>query len=136
MRRDKMGNHPSKNRRIETVDKMNKHLIILAIAVLLICVGLSGCLSGNYVHVNDLVDNPNEYLGKTVIVYAKHNAYASVFFKAILLYLHIILFRVYIKINVSSYLPRSCSSIYSYNLVKCGPINNPFLLVLFLPFPA
>ncbi len=38
-----MGNHPSKNRRIETVDKMNKHLIILGIAVLLLAVGLSGC---------------------------------------------------------------------------------------------
>lgn len=47
-----MGNHPSENRRIGLnvneigswrKETMNKHLLILGIAILLICVGLSGC---------------------------------------------------------------------------------------------
>jgi len=66
-----MGNHPSKNRRIETVDKMNNHLIILGIAVLLICVGLSGCdelTDTNMVSFNELRDHLGKYVGKEITV--------------------------------------------------------------------
>lgn len=59
---------------------MNKSPLIPGIVVLLISVGLSGCLNINYVHVNELVNNPNENIGKTLIVYAKYNAYASVIY--------------------------------------------------------
>lgn len=51
-------------------------IVIIGIAILLIMVVLSGCF-GEYVHVNDLVDNPNDYLDKTTVVYAKYNAYSS-----------------------------------------------------------
>ena len=46
---------------------MNKHLIVLGIAVLLICVGLSGCTNNS--DTEDVNEEPSEYnLGESFIV--------------------------------------------------------------------
>lgn len=47
---------------------MKKHLIITLVAVLLICVSLSGCFDIGLTNIGDIQANPEEYLGKEVKV--------------------------------------------------------------------
>lgn len=51
---------------------MKKHVIVIMV-ILLLFVGLSGCFGVDY--VNDLIDNPNDYLGKVTTVSAHYYAY-------------------------------------------------------------
>ena len=53
----------------KSCDKMNKHLIVSGIVVLLICVGLSGCTDEvGLTNIGDISANPENYLGREVKV--------------------------------------------------------------------
>jgi len=56
---------------------MKKQLVIIGTIVLLIVVGLSGCLENDYVNVYDLRNKPNDYLDKSIVVKAHYYAYES-----------------------------------------------------------